>query len=58
MAMTSSNAAAPRRATMAGRSGASSVAKSAETRRLAEVSRIPGADRRKAAVRELIDRAR
>lgn len=57
MAMTSNNA-TPRKATMADRSGASSVARSAETRRLAEVSQIRGAARREAAVRELIDRAR
>lgn len=57
MAMTSNNA-TPRKATMADRSGSSSVARSAETRRLAEVSQIRGAARREAAVRELIQRAR
>lgn len=52
------DAASPRKATMAGRSKASSLAPSAETRRMAGVSKIPGADRREAAVRGLIERAR
>lgn len=44
----------PRKATMAKRAKASSVARSAESRRLPEVSKIPGAARREAAVRGLI----
>jgi hypothetical protein len=53
-----SNNGTRRKASMVKRVRASSVARSAESHRLSEVSKIPGAASREAAVRELIERTR